>query len=300
VRTIANTYPSSSTRSITDSIFSSIEENGRLYHSFKDGKYLLPNDEQEQARLDLQHHIFGLTLDGKLTTAPIEEAKLHNVLDVGTGTGIWAIDFATEHPEAKVIGIDLSAVQPRYVPPNLEFQICDAEEEWDFSTKFDYVHWRMMGICFRDFKEVFRHAFDALAPGGIIECQDCSFPMKSDDGSHIGTPIDQWFGYVLMGMEKLGKSFGTEPKNYKSYLEEIGFVDVHVDIRRWPVGPWMEDRKNKELGLWVRADGLDVMQGGSLAILTRGMGWSPQQVEVFLVDCRKAFMNRNIHGYMDV
>jgi ubiquinone/menaquinone biosynthesis C-methylase UbiE len=36
-----------------------------------------------------------LTLDGKLHVAPIEniEGGLHNVLDIATGTGNWAIDF---------------------------------------------------------------------------------------------------------------------------------------------------------------------------------------------------------------
>jgi ribosomal protein L11 methylase PrmA len=36
-----------------------------------------------------------MTFDGKLHIAPIEEIKggIHNVLDIGTGTGIWAIDF---------------------------------------------------------------------------------------------------------------------------------------------------------------------------------------------------------------
>ena len=36
-----------------------------------------------------------LTLDGKLHVAPIEDIAggLHNVLDIATGTGNWAIDF---------------------------------------------------------------------------------------------------------------------------------------------------------------------------------------------------------------
>lgn len=41
---------------------------------------------------DLQHHLFLLTLDGRLSLAPIGN-NLQNVLDVGTGTGIWALDF---------------------------------------------------------------------------------------------------------------------------------------------------------------------------------------------------------------
>lgn len=36
-----------------------------------------------------------LTLDGKLHLAPIDdlEGGLHNVLDIATGTGIWAVEF---------------------------------------------------------------------------------------------------------------------------------------------------------------------------------------------------------------
>jgi hypothetical protein len=33
------------------------------------------------------------------------------VLDIGTGTGAWAIDFADEYPKAEVIGTDLSPIQ---------------------------------------------------------------------------------------------------------------------------------------------------------------------------------------------
>jgi hypothetical protein len=41
--------------------------------------------------LDLQHHSFKIMLDGKLNLAPI--SKPQRVLDLATGTGIWAIEF---------------------------------------------------------------------------------------------------------------------------------------------------------------------------------------------------------------
>lgn len=43
--------------------------------------------------MDLVHHIYSLLLDGKLFLAPIGSPS-GRILDLGTGTGIWAIDFA--------------------------------------------------------------------------------------------------------------------------------------------------------------------------------------------------------------
>lgn len=43
----------SSTTSVTSSILNYTYENGRRYHAFREGEYILPNDETEQDRLDL-------------------------------------------------------------------------------------------------------------------------------------------------------------------------------------------------------------------------------------------------------
>ena len=44
-------------------------------------------------RLDIIHHIYLIMLDGKLVRAPVGD-KIRRILDIGTGTGIWAIDAA--------------------------------------------------------------------------------------------------------------------------------------------------------------------------------------------------------------
>jgi methylase of polypeptide subunit release factors len=52
----------------------------------------------------LQHNLFLLTFDNKLGLSPpnLPDSKVKRVLDLGTGTGIWAIDFGDDHSEAEV------------------------------------------------------------------------------------------------------------------------------------------------------------------------------------------------------
>ena len=47
-------------------------------------------DETEQERLDMTHHIFTLTLGGDICMTKLDHPQ--SILDVGTGTGIWAIE----------------------------------------------------------------------------------------------------------------------------------------------------------------------------------------------------------------
>ena len=69
-------------------------------------EYELPNDGEEQDRQDFQHMLCLLMLEGKLGEAPIADSPRH-VLDIGTGTGIWAIEFAERYPDSMVVGTDL-------------------------------------------------------------------------------------------------------------------------------------------------------------------------------------------------
>lgn len=73
-------------------------------------------------RNDLQHCKFGLLLGDKLHLAPINEHP-QKILDMGTGSGIWAIDMADKYPTAEVIGVDTAPVQPTLLPPNLIFEV---------------------------------------------------------------------------------------------------------------------------------------------------------------------------------
>ncbi|KAH6721202.1 S-adenosyl-L-methionine-dependent methyltransferase, partial [Leptodontidium sp. MPI-SDFR-AT-0119] len=100
-------------------------ENGRGYHKFREGQYQLPNNEPEQAHKDMKNAMVVDLCGGKLHYAPLE--NFLEILDLGTGTGIWAIDIEDEYPSASVLGIDVSPIQPVWAPPNVKFMVDNFE-----------------------------------------------------------------------------------------------------------------------------------------------------------------------------
>ena len=67
--------------------------------------------------------------------------------------------MADSLPSAEVLGIDLSPIQPQWVPPNCKFLVDDAEEEWLNGNNFDMVHMRTMASTLKDVPKVLSHAY---------------------------------------------------------------------------------------------------------------------------------------------
>lgn len=147
--------------SLSSSVRDYLFENGRRYHRFREGRYNFPNDEAEQDREDMKHTCVKMLCQEKLFFAPLDEQNLHNILDIGTGTGVWAIEMGDQFPSANVLGIDLSPIQPDWVPVNVHFVVDDAESEWVHPPNhFDYIHTRHTVMAIKDWPKLYRTALE--------------------------------------------------------------------------------------------------------------------------------------------
>lgn len=288
-----------STTSVSSSILKHRTENGRTYHAYKEGKYLLPNDETEKDRLDLQHHIHLMDRDGKLTSIEFEK-PIHRVLDVGTGTGIWAIDYADEHPETEVLGVDLSPIQPSFLPPNVKFEIDDVEEPWTWHDKFDFIHMRTMTGCIADWAKLIKQAYEHTTPGGYIELWDPIAPAKCDDTSmKPDSALLKWSNLLVEATTKSGRAWG-EAASYGTFLEKAGYTDIKLIVSYWPMNTWPKNKKMKEIGRWQCSNFTNGASGISMALFTRLLGWSAEEVEVFLIDVKREMKDTSIHVYWEM
>lgn len=155
-------------------------------------------------------------------------------MDIGTGTGIWACQFAREHPDAEVIGTDLSLIQPTNAPENCNFIKENSEhDEWIFPDPFDFVFMRLMNSAFDNHFTVLQKAYDSLAPGGWYEIHDATLELLCSDGSCTGSSIERWSELMALGGAAVGRDFQV-PSKYKQWLIDIGFVDVVEDVGPLP------------------------------------------------------------------
>ncbi len=231
--------------------------------------YLLPNDLMEQRRLDFQHYILRYLLKAPYA-APLRSPL--SILDVGSGTGRWAIEMATIFPDANVIGVDIADPPAEQtgilgegvamLPDNYSFLKANILEGLPFpDNNFEYVHMRFLAgaIPSQQWGGMVRELARVTTRGGWIELTEGSLPR---DGGPALTQIIDW-GITM------SQRFGIEPKfgeRIGGFLTEAGLVRIVSREIPGPIGPY-----GGHVGQMLQTNGLSLMGGMQGPVVSQGI-----------------------------
>ncbi|KAF5006009.1 hypothetical protein FDECE_7583 [Fusarium decemcellulare] len=259
-----------STPSITSSIFERRYFQGRAYANPKYGRHWAPNDEEQLEALDIMYY-----------------AMQHH---------LWnGFNMADQFPSAKVIATDITPTQPSWVPPNLEFQIDDAQLDWTFEPEsFDFIHIRYLQGSIENWDKLYSQVYKALKPGGWFQHIEPDLQMLSQnpdvkvDDKHI---FSRWAQVFTEVGEKMGRTFDFTDRKLEKLATAAGFSAINFETHRIPVGRWPKDKKMKELGTFVGLSFSQALDGFVKLPLCEILGWSPEEMQLFAAEMRRVLMN---------
>jgi hypothetical protein len=206
-----------------------------------------------------------------------------------------------EHEDAQVTGVDLSPIQPSFTPPNCKFEIDDVTSPWTYApSSFDFINIRSLYGSISDWRALYAQIHTGLEKNGYLHQVEMSIQFKSDDGSltpdHV---LSQWSDIFHEASKRFGKSF-YEVWNLSTYIRDAGFVDVEERVYKVPVNSWPANPHMKELGRWNLLHITQGAEGWGLFLLTKVMGWTPEEAHMFIAKFRGGVKERRVHAYFEV
>jgi len=204
--------------------------------------YGLPADLDETNRLDFQHYVLRSAFKGNYA-APID--KPLSILDVGTGSGRWAMDLAQQFPDANVVGLDVN--EPKLDarsetfqsldarPANYRFIVGNALEGLAFAdSTFDFTHQRLLFFAIPSdrWPFVLSELRRVTRPGGWVEVAEGHFGYES-----AGPATQRLVNEALNALLKRGIDPRVGPL-LGDHLNKAGLTNVQTRVVKLPVGAW--------------------------------------------------------------
>ncbi|KAG9017643.1 hypothetical protein FRB90_000380 [Tulasnella sp. 427] len=233
----------------------------------------MPIDYAEYDRWNIQHDalrqavglcydsFIGKTLVNKLSVDG-PKGRAPHVLDIGTGSGKWAMEIAWEYPLTEVVAIDYRRPPtPRDFPVNCKFEQDDVNLGLShYQYTFDVVHMRTVDLGIDDYPHFMYEVARILRDGGLLllfKPAMCLFHHygKDEYGDDIYLPLQDYGpndepppGYHLQKVmclvdETIKKRGGSEDAwaFYREILESNPNYDPDSITIRWlnvPVCPF--------------------------------------------------------------
>src|SRR5579883_1776228 len=200
----------------------------------EDSDYQLPKDEEEDFRLNFQHYALYHAI-GNHYVAPITP-PLPLILDVGTGTGIWASEMARLFPASIVVGLDLSARSfQRPARENCLLRTGNVLTGLPFPDDFfSFTHQRLLvaGITAANWPRVIRELVRVTRVHGWIELVETG---SLTDGAGPATARMQ---ELLVTVSQPMGFDGELVRHLGDLLRQEGLQNVEVQPIPIPVGEW--------------------------------------------------------------
>jgi len=102
---------------------------------------------------------------------------------------------------------------------------------------------------------------------------------------------------VERALEAMNIEFAPAQKHI-ARLTDAGFANIGQLERKVPVGRWPKAQVLKTMGHFCREIVIRGLDAVMLGPLTRGLGWSKDEVEQFAWSVRRDLMNSSIHSYV--
>jgi hypothetical protein len=102
----------------------------------------------------------------------------------------------------------------------------------------------------------------------------------------------------MEGSTKLGRPW-MNVKNYKGWMEEVGFEDVIEKNFYWPINTWAKGTYFKEVGAFFQQDLMNGIEGMSLKVIGN-LGWTAEQIREFLGGVKRDIQDTSITAYVNV